>query len=315
VNSCPRARGAWPRAVALTALVGTTSCAPSPLDAPPEGDGAARCPIYDAPEPVATVDAPELTEASGLAASARHDGVFWTHNDSGDSARIFAIDALGALVAVVALDGAAAVDLEDLALGPGPDGAPWIFVGDIGDNRALRDEIVVYGVPEPEALGSTPESPLRLSAEAWRFTYPDGPRDAESLIVEPDGALVILTKAPDGVTGVYRASAPHTAGALRTLDRVGQVVIGEEPIGGDRMLTAADLSTDGRLLALRTYLNLWVWTLAIGEPVEDALARPPCRALGPPEPQGEAVAIDARSATLWTLSEGRGQPLYRMRAR
>lgn len=270
--------------------------------------------MWGDPEPVASVSAPDLTEASGLAASAAHGGVFWTHNDSGDSARIFAVDDAGALVGAVVLDGASAVDFEDLALGPGPEGTPWIFVGDIGDNRAVRDEIVVYGLPEPTALGGTPAVPVRLPAEAWRFTYPDGPRDAESLIVEPDGAIVILSKARDGVTHVYRGATPHDSAEPRALVRIGEVVLGEEPIPGDRMLTAADLSRDGRLLALRTYLNLWVWTLGAGEPVEDALARPPCRAPAPPEPQGEAVAIDASSATLWTLSEGLNQPLYRIRA-
>ena len=32
-----------------------------------------------------------ITEASGLVASRAHAGVFWTHNDSGDAARLFAI--------------------------------------------------------------------------------------------------------------------------------------------------------------------------------------------------------------------------------
>src|SRR4051812_20403333 len=37
----------------------------------------------------------DITEASGIAASKCQPGIFWTHNDSGDDAFIYAINATG----------------------------------------------------------------------------------------------------------------------------------------------------------------------------------------------------------------------------
>src|SRR4051794_6987818 len=45
------------------------------------------------------IDSREITESSGLAASRKHPGVFWTHNDSGNGPYIFAITRDGHLLA------------------------------------------------------------------------------------------------------------------------------------------------------------------------------------------------------------------------
>ncbi|MGH8976889.1 MAG: hypothetical protein ACRDV7_02350, partial [Acidimicrobiia bacterium] len=59
---------------------------------------------------------PELKELSGLAFSRTYPDVLWAHNDSGDAARLFAMDRTGAPRATVALDGVDASDWEDLAI-------------------------------------------------------------------------------------------------------------------------------------------------------------------------------------------------------
>jgi len=297
----------------LGALAGCVS-ALGETDGPPL-DGPAPCPAFDQPDPVATVDEPALDEVSGIVASRAHEGVFWVHNDSGDTARFFAIDQAGALRGVFAIDGARAIDFEDAAIGPGPEGGTWLYIGDIGDNRARRNEIVVWGLPEPDALGGTLELPTMVQATPYRFVYPDGPRDAETLLIEPDGSLVVISKSRTGQSGVYRAPAPQLTGQVRTLQKIHEIVLGIEPIPGDLMVTGGDLSPDGRTLAIRTYLNVWLWTLGQGEPLERGMLRPPCSAPSPPERQGEALGFDLDPPTFWTLSEGVGQPLYRVRAR
>ena len=62
-----------------------------------------------------------IDEASGLAASRIHPSVLYTHNDKGDSSRIFAIDAdSGNLLAELNINNARNYDWEDIAIGGGP---------------------------------------------------------------------------------------------------------------------------------------------------------------------------------------------------
>ena len=93
-----------------------------------------------------TIASDQVTEASGLALSHRSPSHLWTHNDSGDRARLFLLDMKGALVAEYAVDGAKAVDWEDIA----SDGAGHLYVGDIGNNRSSRRDLRVYRVREPD---------------------------------------------------------------------------------------------------------------------------------------------------------------------
>ena len=50
---------------------------------------------YDKPKTVGKIESSEIKESSGLAASRCQTDVLWTHNDSGDDAFIFAINAKG----------------------------------------------------------------------------------------------------------------------------------------------------------------------------------------------------------------------------
>lgn len=292
-------------------LVLTAGCTPI-LGVPGSNSDPPSCPRYQQPEAIATVDEPALDEVSGIVASREHDDIFWVHNDSGDIARFFAIDTRGEVRGVYQLQGVTARDWEDLAIGPGPDGSPWLYLGDIGDNDEVRTGIVVHALPEPDTLSGTITDPTLVTAESYPLTYPDGVFDAETLLLEPDRSLVIITKSRIGQSGVYRARPPHLTDELRTLERVAEIVLGIEPIPGDRRATGGDLTPDGTLFALRTNQHVWLWPLAPDEPLESALLRPPCLAPSPAEPQGEALGFDVDPPTFWTLSEGIGQPLYRV---
>src|SRR5689334_10296886 len=52
-------------------------------------------PDYDKPAVTGKIESAEIKESSGLAASKCQPDVFWTHNDSGDEAFIFAVDKKG----------------------------------------------------------------------------------------------------------------------------------------------------------------------------------------------------------------------------
>ena len=97
-----------------------------------------------------TVQNNSINEASGIAASRMNSNVLWTHNDSGDSARVFAMTTAGTNLGTYSITGAGAIDWEDIAVGPGPTlGSQYLYAADIGDNVAIRSRCSVYRVLEP----------------------------------------------------------------------------------------------------------------------------------------------------------------------
>ena len=239
-------------------------------------------------------------ELSGIVLSRARPGVLWTHNDSGDGARLLAVGTAGETIAEVTVTGAEAFDWE--AIAAGPRGA--LLVGDIGDNAAQRASVVVYEVPEPAA-----DAPARSTVAAtarYELRYPDGARDAEALLYDR-GTIVIVTKSFGGESGVYVARRPQ-AGAPTTLRRTGTIRLGA---GG--AVTAGDISADRRTIVLRTYDRAYVWRRRAGETVAAALRRRPCRAdadLGA-EGQGEAIALTRDGRAFITVPEGARPALRR----
>jgi hypothetical protein len=243
------------------------------------------------------VGAAAATELSGLVLSRTQPRVLWTHNDSGDRPRVLAVTPAGRLLADVAIDGAEAVDWEDIAIGPGPGGGDALYIADIGDTLARRPGVVVYRVPEPrvsDAVASAPATPLTLR-------YPDGAHDAEALLVDPStGALVIVTKSYGGDSGVYVAANPSTS-ATTVLRRRGRLSLG---VG--EAVTAGDVSADGRTVVLRTYDRAFAWQRRAGESIAAALRRRPCTAPADlfAEGQGESLALTAHGGAFYTVPEG-----------
>lgn len=252
------------------------------------------------------VDAAAAVELSGLVLSRAQPQVLWTHNDSGDRARVLAIAPNGGQLADVAVTGAENVDWEDIAIGPAPGPGDALYIGDVGDNLATRPTVVVYRVPEPTFAGGTPSA----TAPAQRLTlrYPDGARDAEALLVDPSsGALVIVSKSYGGSARVYVADSP-SAGATTTMRRAGTMSLGE-----GEAVTAGDVSADGRTIALRTYDRAFVWSRGRGESVAAALGRRPCSPDADllVEGQGEALALTPDGRAFYTVPEGSRPALRR----
>ena len=273
--------------------------------APPAGPGGEEPPVpaARATRSVVLGNVPgPVTEASGLAASRRNAGTVWTHNDSGGAASLYALDGSGAIRATLNLTGAGNQDWEDMARGPGPDGGPdWLYAADIGDNGAVRPSIRVYRVAEPDLSGIPAGGSLASAAAgSVNLTYPDGARDAEALVVDPDGGdLFIITKR-EARSRVYRARAPAFGGESVRLEFAGEL--------GNGFVTAADACPDGRTVLVRSYLGLEAYE---GSSVAGALRSTPSPRLVEAEPQGEAVAAAPDCQGYYTLSEGSGQPLIR----
>jgi hypothetical protein len=267
------------------------------------------CPKVAAPVTKGWVTSFQIKEGSGLAASQVNPDTLWTHNDSGAAALVYAIGSNGSQLAVFKLNGAKAVDWEDIAVGPGPKpGASYLYVGDIGDNGTSRSSITVYRVEEPK-LSVTTAGALD-GVEAIPLKYPDKPHNAETLLVDPlTGDLYIVVKDGGGTSPVFRAAAPLTPGATMTLSQVALLQFGKAPLEGDKTTTGGDISPDGQRIAIRTYKTAYLWRRPPGMAVAEALAGPPCPAVVAKEGQGEALGFAADGKGYYTFSEGSWVPL------
>jgi hypothetical protein len=233
-----------------------------------------------------TIKAKELDEISGIIESRLNPGVLWVHNDSGDKSYIYAIDQQGDLLHTWRLAGAKNRDWEDIAAGPGPDSTRnYLFLGDIGDNDAVYPVRTIYRVPEPARGKNSGGEVTELSGwESISFTYPDGPRDAECLLVDPaNGDIYVLSKR-DARAHVYVAPYPQPT------DRVFEIrLLGTLALQG---LTAGDISPDRKFILLKNYNEVFLFRISVGGNIFDALNEEPVRLPYLPEPQGEAIAWD-----------------------
>jgi hypothetical protein len=249
---------------------------------------------------------PAIRESSGMAASRRYPGVFWTHNDSGDVARVFAFDREGRDRGVFHVRGAANIDWEDMAIGPGPEKGAWyLYVAEIGGNKRVAAEVLVYRVKEPAPRPGVQQTE---AAFAIRLRYPDGPHDAEALLVHPvSGDLYIITKATvkDADTWVFKAAAPHTE-KTRTLEKIARLRLpGESPLHlilG--LVTGGDISPDGRRAAICDYHRAYEAELPSGRPFDDIWTQAWTPIELAPRRQGESLCYRHDGKALLATSEG-----------
>lgn len=247
-----------------------------------------------APGPVialsGTFRSPRVTESSGVAVSRVHPGVLWTHNDSGDGPYLYATDVRGADRGAMRVSGARAVDWEDIALGPCPR-APGgcLYIGDTGDNLERRASVRLYVVPEPDPPVAPADSQRVTSAAlSLSLRYPDGPHDVEALFVSPrDTAVYLISKGRGGRIRLYRVprsawgtARPVIAEWLQTLPIV------PDPATG-RLVTGAAVRSDGGLVAIRTYTEIYFFTPSRDGRLAPS-GRPVCSVAGA-ERLGEAV--------------------------
>ena len=130
----------------------------------------------------------------------------------------------------------------------------------------------------------------------------------------------VVTKSV-GVAGIYQPEGPLRGEGPIPLVHVADLALPTSttqggPVGGlgTRTVTGGAVSADGRVVALRTYTDAWLFPVPDGGGVADALRGTPVQVPLPGEPQGEAVAF-AADGTLLSGSEGRGGVAGQVRAR
>ncbi|TAL48089.1 hypothetical protein EPN87_01470 [archaeon] len=120
-----------------------------------------------------------VPEASGIAASHNYPGIYWMISDSDNPPILYAVSPNGTAVKNVWVDmtnkSVTNIDWEDLAM----DLDNNIWIGDIGDNGGSRSSYVLYKFKEPYPYSGIESLPVT----EYRFVYPDGNRNAESMFV------------------------------------------------------------------------------------------------------------------------------------
>lgn len=254
-------------------------------------------------KPAARIQFEAINESSGLARSRRHPGVYWTHNDSGDTARIFAIRRDGSLVKPagvaesdykgIEVEGASNVDWEDIAA----DEQGHLIIEDCGNNANKRRNLAVYIVNEPDPerdLKATVVKKLPVYYPEQRFNEGEPKNyDCEAVFVA-GGRIHLLTKQRgDHHTRLYRLETEKTdaPNALKLVD--------EFDAGG--LVTAADASPDGRRLAMLTYDAVWLFEAKADEDYFHGRIRMlPVKA-----GQCESICFEEDGKTLLMGNEGR----------
>jgi hypothetical protein len=264
---------------------------------------------YDEAKQLGTITDKSLAEISGLTASRFAPGVYWVHNDSGDKARLYAIDAKGKLLAKVDVAGAKNRDWEDLASGPGANGKPALYIADTGNNSGDRDNLTIYRVPEPK-LGSEKNATTE-PAEAFPFSYPDGNHDCEAILVDPSsGQIYLITKTLRQASNVYHFPMPLKTGQKVVLEKVGGQKI--KSIQQLRMVTGAAVSPDGLRVAIRTYFGAFELQRTKGKGFATIFDHEPTVIKVPLMSQAEAIAYSADSKSILLTSEKLPAPLYQL---
>jgi hypothetical protein len=238
----------------------------------------------DGPKKLCTIKDPRIGESSGLAASRRHPGIVYTFNDSGGRAQVYALGPDCRTRATLTFAGANNRDWEAMALGP--DG---IYVGDIGDNLdGAWPYVTVYRIPEPSVLRSQ-----TLRATAYRIKYADGPRNAETMMIDPrSGRLYIASKAFGD--SLYEGPKKLRTSGFNVMHKVG---------GAPFYATDGAFSPDGRTFVIRGYWDAEIYK-APGKKLTDVSI--------PNQKQGEGITFTADGRSLLVSSEGAGQPLWKV---
>jgi hypothetical protein len=262
-------------------------------------------------EPIGALGPGAGDEVSGIVASRRHPGVYWTLNDSGNEPRVYPVGVDGGVILSVrypdlpgtVIGGAIDCDWEDIAL----DGSGRLIVADMGNNSNARRDLTLYFVEEPEPTEGRTTYTSKLAVrypdqDAWPAPRDNFNFDCEAVFTVGDEVYLLTKHRSDTRTTLYRLDARkpdevNTLTALGSFDIRGQA-------------TGADCSPDGLRLAVLTYTHVWLFERDdLGRPFFEGRVSRRAYAYTDGESDSESVCF-GDAANLLIADEARGK-LYR----
>lgn len=260
---------------------------------------------------VGKVKSDKLKEISGICRSAFANDRFWVHNDSGGKPRIYLLSEKGKKKLEVELKGVKNKDWEDLCAFK-KNGKPYILVADVGDNSLRRPTVFLHILEEPNPKNISEKRISVAPLCTIQFTYPDGPRNCESVVVS-DQEILLFSKGPSKAgrnspktSTVYRLplilkSSPAKQTAL-VIGHLKEVFIA----------TAADCSPDGNQIAIRDYARIFVFQKGQNQSWKKRFEKKSdVSRFAIQGKQNEAIGFGNNGRTLWTVSEGKNPDIWR----
>jgi len=271
----------------------------------------------------------DIDEASGLIVSPINKGIYWTHNDGRDGV-IYGINHQGETVARLVLDKSILLsdsDIEDIAQEwRKENNENYIYLADIGDNSAKRKSIFIYRIKEPK---------LEIDKKIYNFgvkdiekaelEYPNGSRDAETLLFDPITKDLLIVSKRESNVGVYKISKIEYENCFLTQEKITMTQLATLPIGRIQEvegtgITGGDISFDGSEILLRDYTSIYYYKRNGNETLKEVFSKNEplvVKQFGLAEwmqiePQGEAIAWNLNSSGFYTISEIRFNVLPRL---
>ena len=276
----------------LTALLLFTGCGSSDDPTQDDDDITPGYTIEATHTEIPIHNAPFLREVSGLAHSLRNDTIIWTHNDSGDDPKIYAISESGNYLGTIALKGVVHHDWEDITAVEDPStGRKYIYIGDFGDNKSQYTSYNIYRIPEPE-----PEAYLNrtfeMTPEVVNYEYSDiQTQDAEALFVMPESMEVLILSKVVNNARIYTLGQPFNNTGTHIADRIGTFDLG--------FVVGADFQKNQ--LIVKSYASVYCYNL--GSDILSTLSSNPVVLPYSLEPRGEGLCWDNDNKGYFTMSE------------
>lgn len=191
-----------------------------------------------------------LKETSGI--EINHANNIWTHNDSGDKARIFNIDTLGNILRTLYLKIDTAIDCEEAT----QDVQGNYYIGDFGNNYNDRTNLRIYKIPNPDSIFSDSVVPqiIQFNFPDQTLFPPDSTQrnfDCEAMFHFNDSLyLFSKNRGISTFTKLYRL--PDQPGNYTAL-----LV---DSFNTGNWVTSADISPSGKTMALLSETRIWLFT-------------------------------------------------------
>ncbi|MFZ1706086.1 MAG: hypothetical protein WAT79_17200 [Saprospiraceae bacterium] len=241
-----------------------------------------------------TISNKDLNEVSGMVSSRIMPGHFWVHNDSGDNSSLYLINEKAEHLNTITIAGITNRDWEDIAIfNEVASQKSLLLIGDFGDNLAQYHFGTIYIIAEPILLqGQDSIIPL-ISKIVFKFA--DGPRDCETLMVDPITGDIYLVSKREPQVALYKIDYP-----FNTSDTVVAEKLMVLPF---TQMVAGDISADGKDIIIKSYDEIFYFRRKIVESLVEALSKNPIKVPYIREPQGEAIAWSMDGKSMYTLSE------------
>jgi hypothetical protein len=306
----------------FTALI-LASCSGGSLAEPDTAPGPTDAASTRRLERIGEIEHPAVTESSGLAVSTLTPDVLWTHNDSGDKPRLFALNLKGEHLATINLKGASAYDWEDLASFK-LEGKSYLLIADIGDNAARRQSYMLYAIEEP-SINPLSKNQIFEIPVSWKitFTYKEGSRDSEAAAVDSDAGQILILSKRDRPPVLYSLplrpnnKEPLVAKRLASLSNF-PGPLPADPFQGlifgsfSDQPTAMDISLDRKTALVVTYTYAYLFARKYGQTWAEAFTQIPLRITLPYRNQGESGCFAPDGSSIFLGSEKRPSSLWRI---